>query len=336
MRFTEEQKKNLQFYILEKVKHKKPGLSKSVAEEFGINQATVHSHINEMVKAGIITRTKRGEYELVRKEYTYNLSRKAGDLDSDTIAYDRCLHEHIRDFPKNVQEIWAYSFSEMVNNVMDHSMAENLQVIVEQDYLDTQAIIIDDGIGIFEKIRSHFGFPTLDNAIQELFKGKLTTDEKNHSGEGIFFTSRMMDTFYIISDGKVFTSNRYDANQIFDLPEIKKGTGILMQLSNFSMKQAKDVFDLYSSVDGGFTKTRIPLKNMFDSSPVSRSQAKRVCNRLNEFEEVEFDFDEISWMGQGFAHQIFVVFQNEHPNMKLIPVNMNETVEKMYKHVVVS
>ena len=46
-----------------------------------------------------------------------------------------------------------------------------------------------------------------------------------------------------------------------------------------------------------------------------------------------FYFDGISWMGQGFAHQIFVVFQNEHPDIRLIPKNMNADVEKMYRHV---
>lgn len=334
MRLTEEKKKNIKFYLLEKIKQKKTGLSKSVAEEFGLNQATIHRHINELVQAGIILRTKRGEYELVKHEYSYILKRSSGDLDSDTIAYNKCLLEHIKNFPDNVRDIWAYAFSEMVNNVMDHSFAEILDVLVTQDYLDTQVILIDNGIGIFEKIKEYFKLPSLDDAIQELFKGKLTTDEQNHSGEGIFFTSKLMDLFFIVSGGKVFTSNRYDSNTVFDLPEVTEGTGVLMRLSNFSHKHSREVFDLYSDSDGGFTKTHIPLKNMFDSSPVSRSQAKRVCNRLNAFQEVEFDFDGISWMGQGFAHQIFVVFQNEHPDMKLIPVRMNEDVEKMYRHVI--
>ncbi len=333
MRMTKEKKRNLQLYILEKIKQKKPGLAKAVAEEFSVDQGTVYRHISRLVHEGIITRTKRDEYELIKTEYIYSLSRKAGDLDTDTLAYDRCLLPHIKDYPVNVRDIWAYSFSEMINNVMDHSMAEHVNVIVTQDYLDTQTILVDDGVGIFEKIRDHFNFPSLDDAIQELFKGKLTTDEQNHSGEGIFFTSKLMDVFYIISDGKVFTSNRYDASMTYDLPEVTKGTGILMRLSNFSMKYSQEIFDLYSDPDGGFTKTHIPLKNMFDSAPVSRSQAKRVCNRLNSFQEVEFDFDGISWIGQGFAHQVFVVFQNEHPDVKLIPVNMNEDVEKMYKHV---
>ncbi|MCH5251914.1 MAG: STAS-like domain-containing protein [Lachnospiraceae bacterium] len=90
---------------------------------------------------------------------------------------------------------------------------------------------------------------------------------------------------------------------------------------------------MFSDVDGGFTKTRIPLKNIYETYPVSRSQAKRLCNRLENFMEVELDFAEIEEIGQGFAHQIFCVFQNDHPGIELIPVNMSTEVEKMIYHV---
>ena len=86
------------------------------------------------------------------------------------------------------------------------------------------------------------------------------------------------------------------------------------------------MFDLYADIEGGFIKTRIPMKNVFDSSPVSRSQAKRICNRLEKFKEVLLDFDGVQWMGQGFAHQLFVVFANQHPDFRLIPINMNEDI----------
>jgi hypothetical protein len=204
---------------------------------------------------------------------------------------------------------------------------------ITQDYLDTAVMIVDDGIGIFEKIRSHFGLQSLDDAVMELFKGKVTTDEANHSGEGIFFTSKLMDDFVILSDGKLFTTDRYDSSVLFSLPEVRKGTGVYMELSNYTKKTSQEVFDQYSSVDGGFSRTRIPIRNMFDSSPVSRSQAKRVCSGLNRFREVLFDFQDVEWMGQGFAHQIFVVFAKEHPEIRLIPVNMGESVAKMYSHV---
>ena len=296
MRFKEEQKERIIFYLLEKIKQGKENISRTVSEEFGINQATVHSYLNELMDSGVIRRVKRGEYTLVVSEYEYTLHRSEGDLDTDTYAYERCLKEHIADLPQNVRGIWAYAFSEMVNNVMDHSEAETMRVIIRRDYLDTQALIL---------------MKSLDEAIQELFKGKLTTDEKNHSGEGIFFTSKLMDEFFILSDGKVFTNNRYDVSQVFDLPEMAGGTGVFMQLSNFTRKNSQEVFDMFSNVDGGFTKTRIPIKNMFDADPVSRSQAKRVCNGLNRFREVEIDFSGVDWMGQGFAHQIFVVFHTD-------------------------
>ena len=120
------------------------------------------------------------------------------------------------------------------------------------------------------------------------------------------------------------------------MSESVQGTCVFMSLSNFSLRTAREVFDLYSDVDGGFTTTRIPLKSIFDSAPVSRSQAKRVCNRLDSFEEVILDFDAISWMGQGFAHQTFVVYKNAHPSVTITPINMNEDVRNMYNHVLKS
>ena len=107
-----------------------------------------------------------------------------------------------------------------------------------------------------------------------------------------------------------------------------------MSLSNFSHKVAKEIFDQYANDDGAFFKTKIPLKNIFDSAPVSRSQAKRICERLEKFEEVILDFEGIVWMGQGFAHQLFVVYQKAHPNVKLSPINMSDGVENMYRHVI--
>ena len=244
------------------------------------------------------------------------------------------MKQHIKDLESNVIHIWSYTFSEMINNVMDHSGAENLDIVIEQDYLNTSVAIMDDGIGIFEKIKNHFNLPDHDAAICELFKGKLTTDSVNHSGEGIFFSSKLMDDFIILSSEKIFASNKFDNERTINLDGQKiLGTCVMMTLSNFSKKETNEVFDMYSNDEGNFTKTKIPLKNIFDTSPVSRSQAKRVCNHLDKFREVVFDFEGLEWMGQGFAHQIFVVFANANPDISLMAVNMNEAVTKMYNHV---
>lgn len=334
MKFGEEKKQAINLYILEKISGETKSLSKIVADAFGISQNTVHTYLNELINGGIIEKGKRGHYKLVTKEFRYTFKRSQGDLNSDTHAFDVSLNQHVNTLPENIQHIWNYAFSEMVNNVIDHSEAEFMDVIIRKNYLQTRVLIMDNGVGIFEKIKRHFSLASLEEAICELFKGKLTTDAINHSGEGIFFTSKMMDEFWIVSSKKIFTTTKYNNDDVFEARDFLHGTGVFMALSNFTHKTAREVFDLYSNDNGAFEKTRIPLKNIFDSVPVSRSQAKRICNRLELFEEVILDFSDISWMGQGFAHQLFVVYQNVHPEMKLLPINMNESVTNMYNHVI--
>ena len=329
-----DRKKEIILYILEKIDQKEESVSKTVSETFDINQNTVHKYINELSDEGIIKRVKRGSYELIDVEDTYILKRSKGDLESDTGALDTYIEKYLKELPANVRTIWRYTFSEMINNVIDHSEAKSVRLVVRTNYLKTAIEIWDDGVGVFDKIKRYFELPTLDDAVGELSKGKLTTDASRHSGEGIFFTSRAMDNFIIVSDNKLFTHNKYDDNYIFELLGRKfKGTCVMMDISNHSNKQLKDVFDFYANSDGNFIKTDIVLKNIFDAAPISRSQAKRVCNRLDSFSQVVIDFGGVEWMGQAFAHQIFVVFAREHPEITLMPVNMNEDVTKMYNHV---
>ena len=77
----------------------------------------------------------------------------------------------------------------------------------------------------------------------------------------------------------------------------------------------------------------LPVLSIFFLVSGKLLPAKRLSSRLDRFREVELDFEGLDWIGQGFAHQVFVVFQNTHPEIKLIPLNMNADVEKMYRHV---
>ena len=333
LRFEKEKKDAIMRYLLKKLDEGVPNAAKVVSDAFGINQNTVHTYINELLRQGTIERVKRGVYRLTEQSADYSLSRQKGEIRDEQVIYETRLSQHLKTLPKNVREIWEYILGEMINNVIDHSGAENMLIRVRQTALSTRIIIADNGIGIFAKIKDHFGMNTLDEAICELFKGKLTTDPENHSGEGIFFSSRLADRFVILSDQKYFSINKYDNDALLDVPVDAGGTVVLIELSNASNKTAAGIFDQYAQVDGGFQTTVIPLKNMFDSAPVSRSQAKRVCQRLDKFKEVVLDFDGLEWMGQGFAHQLFIVFQKKHPGVALTPVHMNRSVEQMYLHV---
>ena len=70
---------------------------------------------------------------------------------------------------------------------------------MQRNGLFAEASVSDDGIGIFLKIQQALNLLDTREAILELAKGKLTTAPDHHSGEGIFFTSRVMDAFDIQS-----------------------------------------------------------------------------------------------------------------------------------------
>ncbi len=91
---------------------------------------------------------------------------------------------------------------------------------------------------------------------------------------------------------------------------------------------------MYATVDEGFVQTMIPVKEVCQyGEPIARSQARRILYRLEQFRKVEFDFDGVEFMGQGFADEVFRVLQNQYPDMELVPVNANDTVLGMVKHV---
>ncbi len=284
MRISAEKKKSILLYILQKIDQGEMSIQESVSEAYSIDRATVYKYIAELSDKGLIEKIKRGRYKLKTNSYRFNLKKYNVELDYDTYAFEKCLKPYIKDMDSNVIGIWNYVISEIYNNVIDHSRVENVSITVLQNTLKTTVILSDDSIGIFRKIQEYFKLPTIEDAIVELLKGKLTNDSVNHSGKGIFFSSKMMDEFYIISDGRVFTNNKYDISALDEYSaKNTNGTCVIMRLSNYTNKKYADIFDYHADVDGGFTKTVIPLKNMFETYLVSRSQAKRLNERLTEF-----------------------------------------------------
>ena len=342
MSLSREKRETIKKYIMEKIAAGNPNVVGKAAATFSVSPNTIYRYLRELAEDHIIEKTGR-TYRLIQNTAVYQFQINEVEPNSEDRIYEACLEALICDLPDNVIHIWYYCFSEMVNNVIEHSQCSHFSIHICRDYMNTSATISDDGIGLFKKICDYYHFSNIQDAILELFKGKLTTDPTNHSGEGIFFSSRLMDEFAAISGGKVFSHTEFDEilrdikassfKETKDAELAKTGTVIFMKLSNFSNKTAKEIFDRYADIDGGFKRTIIPIKNVFPVYPVARSQAKRLANRLESFEEVLLDFNGVSEIGQGFAHELFVVFQKKHPEIKLLPINTNEDVQRMIWHV---
>ena len=67
---------------------------------------------------------------------------------------------------------------------------------------------------------------------------------------------------------------------------------------------------------------------------ITRSQAKRVSHRFERFKRVELDFAGIAEIGQAFADELFRVFANAHPHIRITPINTEPAVAQMIRRVV--
>ena len=192
----------------------------------------------------------------------------------------------------------------------------------------------DKGVGIYNKIKNVKNLPNIETAVQELIKGKQTTDPKAHTGQGIFFTSKMANIMIISSFGKVITFNN-EIEDLFltDTSKKVKGTKIMFRVRIDTKRTAKEIFDKYTDPETfAFTKTRVAVKLFkLGDGFISRSEARRIMFGLEHFAEIVLDFKGVNTVGQGFADEVFRVWQNLHPEKKITYVNANDNVEFMVK-----
>lgn len=154
----------------------------------------------------------------------------------------------LRPMAPNVEEIWQYCFTEIFNNAIDHSGGSAILVEVARAEGRSEIMVSDNGVGIFEKIKKSLGLLDVRHALLELAKGKLTTDPERHSGQGIFFTSRMLDHFQILSQTVYFNAEHKKDDWILELkyPYVS-GTAVFMNLADDTHRTCSEVFLEYSS-----------------------------------------------------------------------------------------
>ncbi len=304
-----------------------------LARSAGISRQAAHGHLKALLDAGLVsahgsTRSREYTLELTREEHgIYSLKGLSED-----VPWRENFVPVLSDLPGNVRDIWHYGVTEMVNNAIDHSGASDVQAGVRLNMVFAEGYVFDQGEGIFRKIQRAFGLDDAREAILELSKGKVTTDPKRHTGEGIFFSARMFDLFYIRSGQLDFVHREGRPDQIVDRKEEAKGTLVFMRLANESARTTKAVFDAYALPEEySFSKTVVAVRLALHEGEklISRSQAKRLSKRFDQFRHVVLDFEGVEDVGQAFADELFRVFQSEHPGLLLEPVHMAPPVKRM-------
>jgi anti-sigma regulatory factor (Ser/Thr protein kinase)/biotin operon repressor len=325
-------------FIIEHVNTSGQNIVRLTSITFNISRQAVNRHIKNLIDSGLLIAegsTRQRKYKLkplIDKEICLYVS---SNLQEDVVWRDQ-IKPLLTGIPKNVLDICHYGITEIVNNVIDHSSAKWTIIRIIQTAFDINMAIYDDGMGIFQKIKKAFGLETPAYAILELAKGKLTTDPEHHTGEGIFFSSRMFDKFSIYSGELFFSHNEIGQDWLLGIEDDdlvrEGGTLVKMEISVDSNRTSKDVFDKYSADNDeyGFSKTIVPvvLAKYGDDNLISRSQAKRLLARLERFKEVLLDFERVESIGNAFADEIFRVFKLKNPHIHLMTINTNEEINK--------
>jgi anti-sigma regulatory factor (Ser/Thr protein kinase) len=331
--------------ILQYLKEKQSVTGKELSELLGISRQAVNKHLKELIETDSIVKegaTRGAVYSFPsakRKARSVRNFRKTYSLEN--LEEDKVFHELAsllnlnRELSESASKIAQYAFTEILNNAIDHSSSEKCSVDVSLDQYRFNFRIRDFGIGIFYSILTKFDLPDENTVIGELIKGKTTTMEEKHSGEGIFFTSKAADTVFFRSHKikLIFDNQRKDV--FVEERRFLKGTEVFFSISKSSKRKLDKIFAQFApeEFDYRFERTRALVK-LFYQDYVSRSEAKRLLYGLDKFREIILDFEGVRSIGQGFTDEIFRVFRNAHPDISLKIENLSPILEPIIRHVV--
>jgi anti-sigma regulatory factor (Ser/Thr protein kinase) len=337
--------RNIDNIILKHIKSRGSVNSSNIAKICNISRQAAHQHLRELVKSKALLKIgkTRGSYYILfsekeakkirAKDKIYKAKLKNEKLQEDYV-YDKIAHKipSLKKMRRNTQDIVRYAFTEMLNNAIEHSGSQYIDIALVISTDTVSFNVIDRGVGIFKHIQKKFRLTDEYEALSEILKGKRTTMPSKHTGEGIFFTSKSADMFKIES-AKIGLLIDNKADDIYT-EEIRhrKGTKVFFKVNKKTRKEISAVFAQYTDSDYKFNKTKVTVKLYHrDVEYTSRSQARRLLMGLDKFKVVTLDFNRVKTIGQGFTDEVFRVFHLNSPEVVIEPINCCKAVEFMIK-----
>jgi len=327
-------------FVLRNIDDHPADIANVVSEKFGLSRVAANGYLKRLTSEGLIEAsgiTRGRRYTLKPTTLIKETIKLADGLWEDAVWRFR-IQPYVTGIKRNIVEICHHGFTEILNNAVDHSGSEYAVISFTATYAKIEIIIIDSGIGIFQKIQNDFRLQDAREALLELSKGGLTSNPAKHAGEGIFYTSRMFDKFSICSGNLYYSREKIDDDDwLIEVQDIQKNTGTIvrMEISTSADWTAEEVFERYKRDRIRFNKTHVPLRiSQYPGEQlVSRSQAKRILSRFSKYAEVMLDFRGVDKIGQAFADEVFRVFVLDHPNIKVVTIGANDEIKMMIDYV---
>lgn len=294
--------------------------NRQVVAMTGRSRQAVQATLQRMVATGALERLGAGRATHYRRAAVASIRSPTDGL-AEHELWEALLRASPRldRAPQRARSILAYAVTEMVNNVIDHSGAAEVEVrLVRED--DTIVVEVSDaGVGAVARVRIGLGLEDAFAAVQQLSKGKVTTDPQRHTGEGLFFASKAVDYFVLESNGLRWSVDAVRSDEAVGRGTTTQGTRVRLELSESTGRQLADVFAAYTDPETlAFTRTRTTVR-LYEQGVrfVSRSEGKRLVAGLDRFSEVDLDFGGVHEVGQGFVDEVFRVWARRHAEVTL-------------------
>jgi hypothetical protein len=338
---------NLKTVIEKKIKMSGSATVADFVKKTGFSRTYIHRVFKRLVDEGQIAkigRTKTARYVLPNialKELNSNPSidirLKNVSLNEDSVLKRIKIESGVfNDLGGDVSKIIDYAFTEMMNNAIEHSKAKDIRLRMTKDKNRVIFDVYDNGIGIFNNLMKERGLKSALEAVQDLLKGKQTTMPSAHSGEGIFFTSRLADKMIIFGGSYKLIYDNIIGDIFLEKSVRRMGTRVYFEIASQTKKKVLDIFKDYTDKETfQFNKTEVKIKlYKIDSEYISRSQARRILAGIDKFNNIVLDFDKVKTVGQGFADEIFRIWAHNNPKINIVYINANEEVEFMIKRAI--
>ncbi|MGA2640901.1 MAG: DUF4325 domain-containing protein [Spirochaetia bacterium] len=333
--------------ILDIVRKKGSISGARIAALLGISRQAVHRHLAALLDQRRLVRSGRTRGALYRLPgrgdpgdpalpQPFRRTYLTRELKEDAVFGEAALWLNLRAAVSSAAyRIGAYAFTEMLNNAIEHSGAATCKVEMVVRARDLQVTIRDQGVGAFESIRKRFRLAEEADAVGELLKGKATSMPERHSGEGIFFTSKACDRFSLRSHVIEVAIDSVNHDTTVAVRPRIRGTKVEMSISRSSRRKLEEVFAEFAPEEYDFRFQRNVVSVALAARDyVSRSEARRLVSRLEQFREVTLDFAGVKSIGQSFADEVFRVFASAHPTVTLKRVNVPPAIDAVIRHVI--
>ncbi len=327
--------------ILAYLSRRKAATGGELRAYLGLSRQALSIHIRSLVEAGQVVRsgtTRGARYALASRApapAVVSRSLLTRGCDEDRVWEELATRFNLpRVLRPNVEAIVRYAFTEMLNNAIEHSKSDRCAIRFTLGAGEVSFVTRDPGIGAFHSIASMHHLPDEETALVELLKGRTTTMREAHSGEGIFFTSKVADRFVLRSHRIQIEWSRARDDVFVSKQRFLAGTDVRFAVQRSTQRRLEEVFGEFAPEEYDFQlqKTKVLVK-LLQRDYVSRSEARRLLANLEKFSEIVLDFRDVKSLGQGFADEVFRVFVGRYPAIAISTENTNPVIDAMFRHV---